>query len=124
MKNTEIIIPNTVTPLKAHRLINKVVKIDDGHLNIIVGEHVVTLTSGQEVEIPKGTPFAYANLSPSTTLITEITDLETIGDDTGTYADSTGNSYIENACPSIQISLSLYQSVADMLIHKDLFNAA
>ncbi len=124
MNSTEIIIPNTITPLKAHRLISKTVKVNDGHLNIVVGEHLVTLISGQEVEIPRGVPFAYANLSPNTTLITETTDLETIGDDTGIYADNKGNSYIENACPSTQISLSLYQSVADMLIQQGQDRAA
>lgn len=113
------ITPNTITPLKAHRLIEKTVTVEQGHLNVEVGEHIYILTAGQNITIPRGVPFAYANLSPSLTKISETVDAIAVNDDTKLYADETGATYIENAAPSTQISMSLYQGLADMRIHQD-----
>lgn len=114
MKKTIHIRPNSITPLKAHQMASRTVRVEHGHLNVEIGEHVYILTDGQEIHIPQGVPFAYANLSPNLTELIE--DDATEDEKIALYADETGQTYIENPGPSTQISFSLYQSLADMRI--------
>ncbi len=108
--------PNTVTTLMSHRVVDKTISVEMGHLNIIIGEHLHTLTSGMNVTIPKNTLFAYANLSPSPTVITERIEHPTFAKDLVVHAEVNGIVYDANPSPALQSSLSLYRSLVDMLI--------
>ena len=108
--------PNTVTTLMSHRAVDKTISVEMGHLNIIIGEHLHTLTSGMNVTIPKNTLFAYANLSPSPTVITERIEHPTFAKDLVVHAEVNGIVYDANPAPAMQSSLSLYRSLVDMLI--------
>lgn len=108
--------PNTVTTLMSHRVVDKTISVEMGHLNVIIGEHLHTLTSGMNVTIPKNTLFAYANLSPSQTIITERIEHPTFAKDMVVHAEVNGIVYDANPSPAMQSSLSLYRSLVDMLI--------
>lgn len=116
MSNQLSVYPNTVTTLMSHRVVDKTISVELGHLNVIIGEHLHTLTSGMNVTIPKNTLFAYANLSPSQTIITERIEHPTFAKDLVVHAEVNGIVYDANPSPATQSSLSLYRSLVDMLI--------
>lgn len=124
MSNQIIVYPNTVTALLSHRVADVTISVELGHLNIIVGEHLITLKAGANITVPKGTLFAYANLSPVQTVVTERIETPMIAKDLVVHADVNGVIYDVNPAPATQSSHSLYLCLVDMLIKAPAQNAA
>jgi mannose-6-phosphate isomerase-like protein (cupin superfamily) len=116
MSNQLTVYPNTVTALLSHRVMDKTISVELGWMNIIVGERLITLKSGSNISIPKGTVYAYANLSPTQAIITERAENTTFANDVVVHADVDGVIYDTNPAPAIQSSHSLYLCLVDMLL--------
>jgi len=111
--------PNTVTALLSHRMIDKIISVELGQLNIIIGERLYTLKNGANMTIPKNTVYAYANLSPTHAIITEDVENRVFANDVQdivVHADVNGVVYDKNPAPALQSSHSLYLCLVDMLI--------
>lgn len=124
MSQTTPIQPNTVSALNSHRLISKTIHVEAGHLNILIGEHLMTLHNGESIVIPQGICYAIANLSPSATFISETIAQPTFADDADILADATGRVFASDVTPSMQASLSLYMGLLDMRIEPTIQRAA
>lgn len=116
MSNQITIYPNTVTALLSHRVVDITLSVELGQLNIIIGEHLHTIDNGNNVTIPKGTLFAYANLAPTQAIVTERIENPTFAKDVIVHADVNGVIYDTNPAPATQSSHSLYLCLVDMLI--------
>jgi hypothetical protein len=108
--------PNTVTALLSHRVVDITISVELGQLNLLVGERLYTLTNGHNITIPKNTSYAYANLSPVQTIVTERVENPTFAKDIVVHADVNGVIYDINAAPTLQVSHSLYLGLVDMLV--------
>lgn len=117
------ILPNTITALLSHRVVDVTLSVELGQLNILVGEKIHMISSGQNITIPKGTLFAYANLTPTPVVMTERIENPTFAKDIVVHADVNGVIYDVNAAPSMQISHSLYLGLVDMLIPAVQYNS-
>lgn len=108
--------PNTITALLSHHIVDLHLSVELGQLNVLIGENIHTLSSGQNITIPKNTFFAYANLSPRQAIVTERVDAPSFTKDIVVHADVDGVIYDVTATPTQQVSHSLYLCLVDMLI--------
>lgn len=107
---------NTITALLSHRVVDMTLSVELGQLNVLIGERLYTLSSGQNITIPKNTLFAYANLSATQAVVTERIEHPTFAKDITVHADVNGVIYDTLAAPSMQISHSLYLCLVDMMV--------
>lgn len=116
MSNQVAIYPNSATMLMSHRVIDKTFSIISGELNVIMGERLHTLKAGHSITIPAGTLYAYANLTPSETLMSEDIANSTFANDSVIHADVNGMLYDINPAPATQSTFSLYTCLIEMLL--------
>ena len=116
MSNQMTVYPNTLTALLSHRVVDVTLSVEMGQLNILIGEHLHTVSAGTNVTIPKNTLFAYANLTPAQAIVTERVEQTTFAKDVIIHADVNGVIYDVNPAPATQSSHSLYLCLVDMLI--------
>lgn len=107
---------NTITALLSHRVVDITLSVELGQLNVLIGERLYTLSSGQNITIPRNTLFAYANLAPTQAIVTERIENPTFAKDIIVHADVNGVIYDTLAAPKMQISHSLYLCLVDMLV--------
>lgn len=125
MSNQVTVYPNSATMLMSHRVIDKTFSIVSGELNVVIGERLHTLKAGHSITIPSGTLYAYANLTPSETVMNEEIANSTFANDSVVHADVTGMLYDKNPAPATQSTYSLYNCLVDMLLpHVSLRSAA
>ena len=107
---------NTITALLSRRVVDITIAVELGQLNVLIGERLYTLSSGQNITIPKNTLYAYANLTPAQAVVTERIENPTFAKDMIVHADVNGVIYDVNAAPTMQVSHSLYLCLVDMMV--------
>jgi gentisate 1,2-dioxygenase len=108
--------PNTAYQLQIHRVTTVTLHVLIGHLNVIIGENLYTLGYDDEITIPKNTPFAIANLSPSAVTFSQSQECVSLTNDVTLLADTDGTCLVQNPSPSLQATLSLYRGLLDMRV--------
>lgn len=114
MIHTAILAPRSISALQT-ALYDRLIKVESGRLNIVMGERAVIVSAGNEITINRGTMHAFANLSLSSAVMSDSLDPARVEKDTTVFAASPDQVYMTSRGPSAQITLSLYAGLLEDL---------
>lgn len=118
MTHISILAPRSISALQT-ALFDRVIKVESGRLNIVMGERAMIVNAGSEITINRGTMHAFANLSLSSAVMSDSLDPARADKDTTIFAASPSEVYMTSRGPSAQITLSLYSGLLEDLGHAE-----
>ncbi|HOO50578.1 MAG TPA: phosphomannose isomerase type II C-terminal cupin domain [Alphaproteobacteria bacterium] len=106
-----IVSPANILSLQSHDMREETWRVVEGTLTVILNERVITLQSGEEIFIPKGSIHAMANLSDAPCHVFERQEGICREEDIHRYMDMYGRDVAQSDDPIVIASLEAYKDI-------------
>ncbi len=105
------VLPKQILSLQSHELRRELWRVVSGELTVILNDRRITLTAGQDINVPLGSIHAMANTSDAPCVVFERQEGTCREEDIKRYLDAYGRGVEASDNPVVTASLAVYTEV-------------